>query len=124
MSSSTTSRTNFELFHVLSERVNQQTSSPGQATVPHDWPTLCREILNLGQEHMELILALILSYASTEKKTKSASATSTLVSSAKLPYKSKTFAGSIGFVVDIENLPAKLQDIVALYVKTVLNVRA
>ncbi len=110
----------FELFHALSESVH---ASGGQRP-PHDWPTLSRQILAMNQEGLETILALVLYYASQEKKGKSTGMQSIvgsaiLAPSAKLPFKSKTFVGGLGFVVDIENLPSKLQDIIALFVDIV-----
>lgn len=103
---------NFELFHLLSETVTAE-----GYTSCSDWPSLCREILALDPERLEIILAIIMYYASLEKKTKTSQTSSVLSATAKLPFKAKTFTGGLGFVVDVDNLPARLQDMIGLFVR-------
>lgn len=112
----------FPLYRRLVEKSDISTDN-GRCVPKRDWQAITRSVLSFDNERLEILLALILVHSLQEKlqSSKSASTAMTFFQT-KLPYKGKTYNAGLGFVVDIENIPPRLQEIIYFFVEACIKV--
>jgi hypothetical protein len=117
----TTEASRFPLYDALVRHVESNRPQ-------YDWSTLARQALSLSNDQMEIAVAVVLMYASLEKGTRGSAAASsskqTVALPSRLPFKSKSFDRGLGFCVEIDNLPSRLQDMLALFIIACSNANA